>query len=266
MSEPRPDKWADLLRPTYKYPEDDTDRSRRARRRARRQWRAQDHQARRDWVAERRESVSGRSSREGNSGCAGVVIVLALVMIVLGVTRGCSEPEQTPQPTAIATAVEGPSPTPTSATTSTPAPEVETEAPPAEAIAAPEDVMQEWARAWFTFTPTTGDHESSRMDRAEPLMTPELARYLWREDPLATYYTDNGIDLTVQDVEISVPPEGAAPVDHETRVTRLATITTLYTAGPETGQTFTTTYAVVVYRTAADQPWQVGDYTSTDGH
>jgi hypothetical protein len=276
MNEPQVNKWRDLVRPKYHYPDYTPDedlssrKNRKARRRGRRDWRAQDHAARRDWITQRREAATQESSLQSNPGCAGAVIVLALVIIVVGLVRGCGdqEPDSTPAPTISSTAAPsqtGAAPTPETTSSPTTAP-VPTQTPAPVTAEDADTVMTQWATAWFTFTPSTGDDDVRRLSRAEPLMTAELARALWVEDPITTYYLDNNIDLTVGAVELEVPAEGTAPVDHDTRITRLATVITTYTAGPDTGQTFTSTYAVVVYRAGVDQPWLVGDFTAVDDH
>lgn len=267
--QPHHDKWRDLLRPSYDYPEDLDDvteglkgRARRkARRGAKKQWREADRQARDEFIAARREEPVSQGAR------LGFAMFLALVVVVAGIVMAVrSGGEEEPAAAAPSTSAEPTAPTASAPTTTTEptAEEEPADEPESAAGLDVEDVTTKWATAWFTYTPASGDDQSARLERAEPYMSDELATFLWGDDAVATAYEKEGTDVTATNVKVKKAPEDAAPVDTDVRATRLVDVESTYTAGPDEGETITGTYLVTLIRADADAPWQVADFTGQE--
>lgn len=270
MSGPKPDKWSDLLRPTYEYPSDLADdagaglrgrRRRKAVRQARRDWRSSDRAARQQWV---REQVGTDRTREPDSRL-GVVTLVAVIVLVVGIgsaVRGCaSAPAATVAPTSSATPTSsetaGSSSTAPSATTSPtvpPAPSSEptVTAPTPSVDASADDVALAWARAWNTYAPSAGETGWTRLDRVDEISTPELVEWMNANDTTSSYYDVEGVDLVLDAATIEPLPEGAAPVDTDERATRRVVVTT--TAA---GQTTTRAHDLTLTRGDSTVPWLV---------
>lgn len=264
---PQIDRWSDVFRPRYGYPEDvdvvDAGLSKRQTRKVVRQrkkaWRDNDKEARQEFFNRQRKEEP--PSPEGRLGCALVITLVMLVLMIAGFVRGCStEDENDPAiaPSGAATvATSEPTVAPSSTETSQ-----QNEAVKSDLSA--EETTTQWITGWLTYTPTTGDSVSEKMGRAMPFMTNELMSFLSADDPVARIYENTGTDITVIEVEVNAPPKGKAPIDTDQRVTFLVTVTSEYTAGPDIGKTFPMDYVVTVMRPAKDGPWLVADYTAQD--
>lgn len=268
MSGPHPDKWGDLLRTTYGYPEDLDSAGdgltgrhrRRAVRQARRQWRAEDHDARHDWMAQQRARAQEPASPEGRLGIVVVLAVVVGVVLIGGSVRSCqTQPAALAPSASTGTAASSQAHATASNTPDTSAPGTnETET--GTSVATPEDIVTAWARGWLTFTATASDSQDAHLNRAAPYMTDELVALLAADrDPIAAAYLAEGTDVTLSTIDISGRPQNA-PVDTDVRVTRLMSVTMSYTAGPMAGSTETVAYALTLTRPAAGQRWQVADF------
>lgn len=260
MSQLRHDKWTDLLKPTYDYPAelDDAGQGRRARRQAKREWRAADQQARAEFIAERRAEPVSQGAR------LGVAIFLAAVVLIGAIAYGVRAATDDEAPSAAGTAPvqQAPAGEPTASTTTTP--ESEPTAPAAEVdptTFSVEEATERWARAWFSYAPTTGDSQADRMERAEELMTEDLAAFLWTDDAVAAGYEASGTDVEVSGVKVEEAPKKTAPPDTEMRATRKVTVSSSYTAGPSQGEKTTSVYLVTLLH---DEAWRVADYTGQE--
>ena len=259
-NQPRHDKWTDLLKPTYDYPAelDDAGQGRRVRRKAKREWRAADQQARADFIAQRRAEPVSQGAR------LGVAIVLAAVVLIGAIVYGVRAGTDNEAP-AVAGTVPGqqaPAGEPTASATTTPESEpTETAAEEDPATFSVEKVTERWARGWFSYAPTTGDSQADRMDRAEELMTSDLAAFLWTDDAVGAGYEASGTDVEVSDVKVQAAPKKTAPPDTELRATRKVTVTSSYPPGPDPGERITRVYLVTLLH---DEAWRVADYTGQE--
>jgi hypothetical protein len=268
---PRVDRWADLLRPSYDYPESVeeagtglTGRQRKAaQRRARRDWRVADRSARKEWI-----TAQDRRDPDVTEGRPGIVVVVALLFagaMVVGGLRSCHDDAvQTVASTTTADASTGngaaPSPAPSS-----PRPSAAPTTPSAVAGLSPAEVATAWAQAWLSFSATTGDTEADHLARAEPYMTDELIDWLSNPDPVVQAYLTEGTDIAVAGVEVQPAPP-TAPADTDVRRSLQLMVTSSWTAGPDAGLTDSTRYLVTLMRADGGQDWLVSDFAGdTEG-
>lgn len=243
---PQVDKWADVFRRSYNYPEGSSRREKRA-------WRHADRDARRAFIEHQREQRRDQEPA-GGLGFAVVVALLVVVGLAVAVVRGVGGQDspaaaQTTQATARPSASVTPGPSPSPAAVLAPV-----------AAASADEVADAWARAWLAYTPASGDSQSARMERAQPYMTPEFAESL-TDDPIARVWESEGTDVEVTAVAIS-PAGEPAPIDTEVRATRVADVTMTYTAGPRVGQVVTVRQVVTLI--VGDDTWLVGDVISQE--
>ncbi len=244
---PQVDKWADLFRRSWNYPEGSSRRQKRA-------WRQADHDARKAFLDHQRE----QRQSEDPSGGLGFAVLVALVVVIgliVAAVRGFGgQDSPVVQPTTAApraSTAASPSPSPTS-DDSLPV------VPPASADA----VAEAWVRAWLAYAPASGDSQDARMERARPYMTPELAESLGNvDDPIARVWENEGTNVEVTDVAVSLAGE-PAPIDTDVRVTRFVDATMTYAAGPLAGQVVAVRQVVTLI--VVDNTWRVGDVISQE--
>ncbi|HEU4946194.1 MAG TPA: hypothetical protein VFT31_03465 [Kribbella sp.] len=228
----QPGSWRDVVRVDYDYPDEIDDLSRRDRRRAKRDWRRDDHAARVAWLRERRQA-------EPTSPVVAIVAVVILAIIVLGIGGGLprmlrdDEPQGreigllTPSlpPERSTTEPADASPTMPSQTSTGSVPPVLTERPSDAATTAASDVASSWARVFYTRDPMAETYEEL-VARAAQYTTDEVARSFAAAGDL-TYEAlkaDGGRSAVVS-ASVVAPRPDTAPVDTPTRISRLVTVT-----------------------------------------
>lgn len=236
---PRPAGWRDVLTPDYEYPEELDGLGRRARRKAKRDWRREDHVERMAWLRDQR-----RSEPATPAGLIAVVLLLAIIVLGLGGglqrllngDEAAGEPvagqtTNTDQPTDQPT---GPDSTtssePSSSVSPSPSPSpvgslpIATERPPANALTSANQVVASWARVFYTRTPALETY-ADLVERAAQYTTDEVATsFTAAGDSTYEALAADGGRSRVVSAPVSAPRPGTAPVDTPTRITRLVTI------------------------------------------
>ncbi|MGZ0153712.1 hypothetical protein ACXJJ3_42050 (plasmid) [Kribbella sp. WER1] len=238
-----PSDWRDLTRNDYDYPEEILELdSGRERRRGKRRWRKADRAARVEWMREQRRD------QEPVSPGAVLVVVVVIVLVLAGV--GYVVPKWIGKDSqaggndgggvTILKPTEGArGPAATTSTTSPSASGSASPTPVAPARLNPvlvNGVIQAWAQAFYTRTPSTETY-AQLVDRMEPYLTDDVRESLKADDDL-TYeaLAADGGASQVGKVTITVPPSGGgAPADTTTRVTRLL-IARITVTGPKPDQ------------------------------
>jgi hypothetical protein len=218
----------------YDYPDDLDELSGRERRRAKKNWRRDDHAQRMAWLRNQRQA-------EPTSPVAIVVLVVIVAIVILGIGGGLprlfggkSQDDGAPinlltpgrtvvLPTAPATQPNQPT-APASTVLTTP-PAV-SQRPSAEAIALATDVVGAWARAFYTRDPATETY-AALVEKCSKYMTDEVASsFTAAGDPTYDALKADGGKSTVLAAPVSAPPASAeAPVDTPSRITRLVKVT-----------------------------------------
>jgi hypothetical protein len=233
---PRPSGWRDVLRPDYDYPDEIEEFNLRGRRRAKREWRRNDHAERMAWLRDKRSSEPASP--------AGLIAVAALLAIVLlgfggGLSRlvggdndsgrGAAPPAQVSTgPTTDAS----PSDTPAEPTATSPrSPDtsqslpVTTERPQAQEIATADQTVRSWAQLFYARDPGRESYDQL-VERAARFTTEAVATsFANAGDP--TYEalrTSRGVSRVAR-VDITAPRPDTAPVNTPSRISRLVTIT-----------------------------------------
>lgn len=230
-----PSGWRDVLRPDYDYPDEIEELNLRGRRRAKRDWRRNDHAERMAWLRDKRSSEPASP--------AGLIAVAALLAIVLlgfggGLSRlvgGDGESDRGSAPPAqvsIAPPTEAPSadasmePTetgPTTPETSRPLP-VTTERPAAQVIAIADQTVRSWAQTFYTRDPKRESYDRL-VERAGQFTTDGVATsFANAGDPTYDALRTDGGTSRVARVDVTAPRPGTAPVDTPSRISRLVTI------------------------------------------
>ncbi|WP_328322002.1 hypothetical protein OHA70_25880 [Kribbella sp. NBC_00382] len=267
---PEPDSWRSVVNNDYDYPEELDELSRRERRQAKKTWRRDDHAARMAWLRSQRQA-------EPVSPAAIVVLVIIVMVVILGlggglprILGGGDDKEQpvgllTPgqpisQPTApgatSASTSEQPTTTPTQST-----PPPETHRPPPTAITGAVKVVETWARVFYTRDPAVESY-SQLINKTADYVTPGLAGSFAAAGD-STYdalKASNGRSTVVAAV-VSVPRADVAPVDTDTRVTRLVKVT-IQTTGTKP-QRFDVPLLVTVI--AVEGKWLISDVSGGTG-
>lgn len=234
---PRPDApqgWRSLMSNDYDYPEELDELSGRERRRAKKNWRRDDHAQRMAWLRTQRQA-------EPTSPAAIVVLVVILAVIILGVGGGLprllggkNKDDGAPislltpgrsvvLPTAPSTQSNEPV-APTSSDLTTPPPQ--SQRPAAEATAMATDVVGAWARAFYTRDPATETY-SALVAKCAKYTTSEVASsFTAAGDPTYEALKTDGGKSTVLAAPVTAPPANAqAPVDTPSRITRFVKVT-----------------------------------------
>lgn len=230
----RPTSWRDVVRADYEYPDDLDGLGRRERGRAKRSWRRDDHAQRMAWLRQQRQA-------EPTTPATVIVAVVILAIIVLGLGGGLprllrgDEPPRgnvgllTPslppeQPTAPPGSQETSSPT-SAPTLANSTPPILTERPSAVATAAAVDIVDKWARTFYTRDPG-GESYADLIDKTAPYITNQLGDTLAAEgDSTYDALKADGGRSTVVSVKVDPPRPDSAPVDTPTRISRLVSIT-----------------------------------------
>jgi len=231
-----PDGWRSLMSTDYDYPEELDELNGRERRRAKKNWRRDDHAQRMAWLRSQRQA-------EPTSPAVIVALVVVLAIIILGLGGGLprllgreSSDDGAPVglltpgrsvvlPTAPAnTQPEGESSQASTPTLTTPPPQ--TQRPSAESTALATDVVGAWARAFYTRDPAAETY-SALVSKCAKYMTPEIASsFTSAGDPTYDALKKDGGKSTVISAPVSAPPANAeAPVDTPARITRFVKIT-----------------------------------------
>jgi hypothetical protein len=267
---PEPDSWRSVINNDYDYPEELDDLNRRERRRAKKTWRRDDHAARMAWLRSQRQA-------EPVSPAAIVVLVVIVMVVILGLGGGLPKilgggdddkqpvglltpASSVPLPTAPGTSStsesELPSATPTQST-----PPPETHRPPPTAITGAVKLIETWARVFYTRDPAAESY-SQLINKTAEYVTPGLgASFAAAGD--STYdalKASNGRSTVVAAV-VSVPRADVAPVDTDTRVTRLLKVT-IQTTGTKP-QRFDVPLLVTVV--AQDGKWLISEVSGGTG-
>jgi hypothetical protein len=230
-----PADWRDVVRTDYGYPDGLEDLRRRERRRAKRDWRRDDHAQRMAWLRERRQA-------EPSSPVAVIVAVAILAIIVLGIGGGLprllrgEEPGSrevgllTPslppsRPSTTDRTVESSSQSIASPTSPPTAPPVLTERPSAAATTAASDAALNWARTFYTRDPASETYDQL-VARTAQFTTPEVAEsFTAAGDSTYEALKADGGRSTVISAPVAAPQSDSAPVDTPTRISRLVTVT-----------------------------------------
>lgn len=229
-----PDSWRSLMRHDYDYPDELDELSGRERRRAKKNWRRDDHMQRMAWLRSQRQA-------EPTSPAAIVTLVVIVAIVILGIGGGLprllggnSDEDGAPVslltpgrtvvlPTAPATQSPQPS-APASSTLTTPPPQ--SERPSSDATALATDVVGAWARAFYTRDPAAETY-AALVAKCSKYMTPEVASsFTAAGDPTYEALRTDGGKSTVLAAPVSAPPPNAdAPVDTPARITRFVKVT-----------------------------------------
>ncbi|MFK4086224.1 hypothetical protein ACI2LF_19090 [Kribbella sp. NPDC020789] len=218
----------------YDYPEDIDELGGRERRRAKRNWRRDDHAQRMAWLRSQRQA-------EPTSPVIIVALVVIVAIVILGLGGGLprlfggkgsddgapislltpgrsvvlpTAPSDASQPSA-----------PTSTTQFTPPPP-QTQRPSAGAAAAASEVVAAWARTFYTRDPGIETY-AALVAKSAQYTTPEVASsFASAGDPTYDALKTDGGKSTVIAAPVTAPPANAdAPVDTPDRVTRFVKVT-----------------------------------------
>ncbi|GAA1579869.1 hypothetical protein GCM10009804_40640 [Kribbella hippodromi] len=228
-----PDGWRSLMSADYDYPDELGDLSGRDRRRAKKNWRRDDHAQRMAWLRNQRRA-------EPTSPVAIVVLVVVVAIVILGLGGGLprlfggkSKDEGTPislltpgRSVVLPTAPATQSNQPTAPTSTLTTPPLQSQRPSGDAVALASDVVGAWARAFYTRDPGAEAYDAL-VAKCAKYMTPEVASsFTSAGDPTYDALKTDGGKSTVLAAPVSTPPPNAeAPVDTPGRITRFVKIT-----------------------------------------
>jgi hypothetical protein len=217
----------------YDYPEELDQLSPRERRRAKKNWRRDDHAQRMAWLRSQRQA-------EPTSPAAIVALVVIVAIVILGLGGGLPRllgrgHSGDPAPVGLLTpgnSVVLPTPPSDSQATvhpSTPpaltTPPPQSERPSAEATALATDVVGAWARAFYSRDPSAESY-SALVSRCSNYMTAEAAAsFTSAGDPTYEALKADGGKSTVIAAPVSAPRADSAPVDTPNRITRFVKVT-----------------------------------------
>jgi hypothetical protein len=219
----------------YDYPDELDDLHGRDRRRAKRNWRRDDHVQRMAWLRNQRQA-------EPTSPVVIVVLVVVVAIVILGLGGGLprllggkSNDDGAPislltpgrsvvLPTAPSNGQSGQPTTP--ATTILTPPPPQTQRPAPQSIALASDVVGDWARAFYSRDPGVETY-TALIARCSGYMTAEVAAsFAAAGDPTYDALKNDGGKSTVVAAPVGAPPANAdAPVDTPDRVTRFVKVT-----------------------------------------
>ncbi|GAA1687103.1 hypothetical protein GCM10009745_34810 [Kribbella yunnanensis] len=229
-----PDGWRSMMSNDYDYPDELDELNGRQRRRAKRNWRREDHAQRMAWLRNQRQA-------EPTSPAIIVALVVIVAIVILGLGGGLprlfggkSSDDNAPislltpgQSVVLPTAPSssGQPSAPTSSTQLT-TPPLQTQRPSEGAVTAAGDVVGAWARAFYTRDPAAETY-AALVAKCSKYMTPEVASsFTAAGDPTYDALKTDGGKSTVIAAPVSAPPANAeAPVDTPERVTRFVKIT-----------------------------------------
>ncbi len=220
----------------YDYPEELDELNGRDRRKAKKNWRRDDHAQRMAWLRNQRQA-------EPTSPAVIVALVVLLAIVILGLGGGLprllgGESSDDGAPVGLLTpgrTVALPTPPPNTqpseensqpATPTLTTPPPQTQRPSAESTAQATDVVGAWARAFYTRNPAAETY-SALVAKCAKYMTPEIASsFTAAGDPTYDALKKDGGKSTVISWPVSSPPSNAeAPVDTPARITRFVKVT-----------------------------------------
>jgi hypothetical protein len=256
----------------YDYPEELDELTGRERRRAKKNWRRDDHAQRMAWLRNQRQA-------EPTSPAVIVALVILLAIVILGLGGGLprllgreSSDGGAPiglltpgRSVVLPTAPSNPQPAPGSSEVSTPTltiPPPQTQRPSAEAIALATDVVGAWARAFYTRDPAAETYQAL-VSKCAKYMTPEVASsFTSAGDPTYDALKNDGGKSTVLRAPVSAPPANAeAPVDTPARITRFVKVTIDVTG--KNAQRFDVPLLVTLVN--QDNQWVISDVSGGTG-
>ena len=268
-----PDSWRSVMSTDYDYPEDLDELSGRERRRAKKNWRREDHAQRMAWLRNQRQA-------EPTSPAVIVALVVLLAIIILGLGGGLprllgGESSDDGAPVGLLTPgrsvvlptapsntqpEEEGSPQVTTPPLTTPPPQ--TQRPSAESTAQATDVVGAWARAFYTRNPAAETY-SALVSKCAKYMTPEVASsFTAAGDPTYEALKKDGGKSTVISWPVSSPPANAeAPVDTPARITRFIKVTIDVTG--KNAQRFDVPLLVTLVN--QDAQWVISDVSGGTG-
>ncbi len=228
----RPENWRDFVNTDYEYPSDFDDLSRRERRRAKKDWRREDQGQRMAWLRDQRRS-------EPVSPVSVLVLVVLLVVAVVGLGGGLPKilggggqaeqpiglltPEdRLPLPTDGQTSGTGPPSSAPSAAETTPPPVTVTPNPAATLAA--NDIIDQWAKQFYTRSPATRTYSDFVNDAARYMTEDLAASFTAQGDSTYEALKAQGGVSKVVSVKISAPKPGTAPADTNGRISRVVRI------------------------------------------
>ncbi|MEU1277668.1 hypothetical protein [Streptomyces sp. NPDC005805] len=199
---PEPEAWRQMLNAQYDYPDDLTpaNAGRKARRSARKEWRAADREARRAYV---------RGLREKEPATPGGIILLAVVLLAVGALGMWLFPRDTDDRAQPANRVSA---SPTAADTAPGSPDGKGQQPPASAspsetaadLSRPDTVAAAFIKAYLTRDPVKDQGPRASVERAEPWMTKSLTQNLIAHpDPAYQRLVIQGGVATVKKVDVA---------------------------------------------------------------
>lgn len=229
-----PENWRSMMSPDYDYPEELDDLSGRQRRRAKKNWRRDDHAQRMDWLRSQRQA-------EPISPAIIVALVVVLAIIILGLGGGLprllGRDSRNEEPVGLLTPggsvvlptapsvgqSTGPPATAANPTLTTPPPQ--TQHPAAESISLATDVVGAWARAFYTRDPNAESY-AALVTKCSKYMTSEVAAsFSAAGDSTYEALKADGGKSTVLAAPVSAPQPEAAPVDTPYRISRFVKVT-----------------------------------------
>jgi hypothetical protein len=231
-----PDGWRSLMSTDYDYPEEVDELSGRERRRAKKNWRRDDHAQRMAWLRSQRQA-------EPTSPAVIVALVVLLAIVILGLGGGLprllggkGSDDGAPiglltpgRSVVLPTAPSNSQPGDETSAVATPTlttPPPQTQRPSAESTALATDVVGAWARAFYTRDPAAESY-AALVSRCAKYMTQEVAAsFTSAGDPTYDALKNDGGKSTVISAPVGAPRANAdAPVDTPGRITRFVKVT-----------------------------------------
>jgi len=219
-----------MVKADYDYPDEFGDLRRRARRRAKKEWRRDDHGQRMQWLRQQRQA-------EPVSPVSVLVVVLLLGIIILGIGGGLPKivgGSETKQPVGLLTPAD-PLPLPTVGRTAAPGssapiggadstPPPQTVRPSPSATMSATDVVGQWARKFYTRNPAAQSYDEL-VDASAEYMTAELAAsFVAQGDSTYEALKAEGGTSKVASATVTAPKAGTAPTDTTGRISRFLNV------------------------------------------
>ncbi|WP_344168397.1 hypothetical protein [Kribbella lupini] len=257
-----------MLSSDYDYPDDLDELPGRDRRRAKKNWRRDDHAQRVAWLRDQRGA-------EPTSPAVIVVLVVVVAIVILGLGGGLprllgkDDPSSespvgllTPAaPVVLPTASAGGTTGPPTASATLTTPPIETARPGAQATAMATDVVGAWARTFYTRDPAVETY-AGLIEKASKYMTEEVAATFAAagDSTYEALKTDGGKSAVVA-APVSTPRANTAPADTPGRITRFVNVTIEVTG--KRAQRFDVPLLVTVID--QDGKWVISDVSGGTG-
>jgi len=254
----------------YDYPEEIDELGGRERRRAKRNWRRDDHAQRMAWLRDQRQA-------EPTSPAIIVALVVIVAIVILGLGGGLprlfggknsddgapisllTPGQSVVLPTAPANSSQ---PTASTSTSQLTVPPPQTQRPSGGAVASADQVVAAWAKAFYTRDPGTETY-AALVAKCAQYTTPEVASSFGSAgDPTYDALKRDGGKSTVIAAPVSPPPANAeAPVDTPERITRFVKVTIDVTG--KNAQRFDVPLLITL--TPQNNQWLVSDVSGGTG-